>query len=445
MILTDQELQAATRGQLLHPGAAGEIVTDTRRLVPGAWFLALRGDRFDGHDFVQHARAAQCAGVIVDTAPDGDWDTGLLVVPDTLQALQDVAAMVRDDFTGPVVGITGSAGKTTTRAMVQETLRTLGHVHATVGNLNNHIGVPLTLLATPPDADALVLELGMSAPREIDVLQAIGRPTHRLITNVGVAHLEGTGSLEGVAACKQELFDGAQPGDVLLINMDDPFVAAMPLPEGVRVLRYGSEIGCDVRLSVARVEVEQLATFVQIELPGQTITARIPSPGLHLALNATAAAAVAWSLRIPGDAIAQGLARYAPVGMRMRVEKVGGYTVLNDAYNANPASMRAALETLRALPGPRVAVLGDMLELGGDEDSFHAQVLEHAVDLDVLALAGPRFGRVAPAHAVVADDSRTLTALLAEQGVPAGAVVLLKGSRGMRMERVLQTLADEEG
>lgn len=443
MTFTGAEIAAATGGRLYGDGPGGPILTDTRRLHAGAWFLALRGERFDGHDFLAHAEAAGCAGVIVEEVPDG-WPLGAVQVEDTLQALQDCASTVRGDLRVPVVGITGSAGKTTTRAMIAEVLAAKGRVHQTQGNLNNHIGVPLTLLALSPDIDVLVVELGMSAPREIHVLQDIAAPTHRLITNVSAAHLEGTGSIEGVAACKQELFDGARPGDVLLVNDDDPYVRAMPHPEGVRVVRYGSEPGVDVRLIHVQLDLARLHTLVQLEVKGEPLTVRVPSPGRHLALNACAAAAVGWTLGVSTDDIAAGLANYQPVGMRMRVEQRGGITVINDAYNANPASMEAALRTLAAIEGRRrIALLGDMLELGAGEDEAHRAAVELAANLGLerVGLTGPRLGahaQVLPG-AWVTNTSEELARLL-EGELREGDVVLIKGSRGMRMERSLKEL-----
>jgi len=446
MTFSGRELAQATGGRLHADGTAGPLTTDTRRLAPGSWFLALRGDRFDGHDFTAHAAAAGCAGIVVDTLPEG-WDRAAVVVDDTLVALQDIGRYVRGGLRCPVIGITGSAGKTTTRAMVGEVLASLGRVHSTEGNLNNHIGVPLTLLATPPEVDVLVLEMGMSAPREIELLQDIGAPTFRLITNVGIAHVEGTGSIEGVAACKQELFDGARPGDTLLINIDDPFVARMPRPEGVSTLIYGSEAGVDVRLTHVSLDPVGLSTFVELEVRGERLVARIPSPGHHLALDACAAAAVGVALGVSLDEIAAGLSRYEPVGMRMRVEAVGPVTVLNDAYNANPASMKAALRTLASIEGRRrIALLGDMLELGSIEGQAHDDVARFAasLDLEVLGLCGPRMSAAAvEVEALRSPDSIALGEAVA-QAVRPGDVVLLKGSRGARMERLLQFLSVEE-
>ncbi len=452
MILRPQEIAAATGGTWNGLGEAGPILTDSRRLDAGAWFLALKGERFDGHDYLPQAAAAGCAGAIGERAPR-DWSRGFVRVADGLKALQDCAAAVRDGFDGPVVGITGSAGKTTTRAMIGAVLATTRTVHQTVGNLNNHIGVPLTLLAAPGDADAWVVEMGMSGPGEIDQLQRIGRPTVRLITNVSAAHLEGTGSLEGVAACKQELFDGANPGDVVLINADDRRIRAMPLPpvRPLRTLRYGSSPACDVQLRAARIDPRTLSTEIELRTPRGDCTASLAAPGQHIALDAVAAAAVGHALGLVPEQIATGLGTWAPVGMRMRVDRhPSGMVVLNDAYNANPASARAALQTLAALPGRRVALLGDMLELGAAEASAHAEVAAVAgsLGLELVGLAGPRMAGAAEAcqgagEVVIAGDADALGAALRGR-LGEGDVVLIKGSRGARMERVLQALAVED-
>lgn len=452
MILRPDEIATATGGEWTGGGVPGPILTDSRRLDAGAWFLALRGERFDGHAYLPHAVASGCAGAIGESRPD-DWALGFIQVPDTLRALQDCAAYVRRGFRGPVVGITGSAGKTTTRAMIGAVLARSFRIHQTAGNLNNHIGVPLTLLDAPVDSQAWVIELGMSGPGEIQRLQEICRPTVRLITNVAAAHLEGTGSLEGVARCKQELFDGTRAGDTVLINDDDPRVSAMPLPDvpDLRVLRYGRSQGCDVSLQAMRVDPVSLTTLVQLQTPRGTVAARLAAPGEHIALDALAAAAVGHALGLEPEGIAAGLGDWAPVGMRMRVDRLpGGITVLNDAYNANPASARAALETLAVLPGRRIALLGDMLELGTAEAAAHTEVcaLAGALGLDLVGLAGPRMSAAAAAvqgagEVVVAVDAEALGRALAGR-LASGDVVLVKGSRGARMERVLQSLSPED-
>ncbi len=441
MIFDGRAIARATRGVLLCEGPAGALTTDSRRVGAGTWFIALKGDRFDGHDFLGVAEASGCAGVVVTDAPAG-WTRGLVRVQDTLTALQDLARCARGAFSGPVVAITGSAGKTSTRVMVVDVLRSLGRVHHTEGNLNNHVGLPLTLVATPPDADVVVLELGMNHLGEIALLQQISRPSVRLITNVGEAHVEGCGSLAGVGFAKQELFDGAQAGDVLCVNMDDPCIAAMPTPEGVRIVAYGTSADCAIRLTDVSVDSERLQTRLRIETPIGTVLATLDVPGPHLAINAAAAVAVAYALHVPLDLLGPALAKFQPEGMRNRVVRLGGAIVLDDAYNANPISMAAALRTLASLPGRKIAVLGDMLELGSSEARAHSDVLALAASLgiDRVLVVGPRMAAAAGPGTEVFPDIEALSAGLASR---AGDSILVKGSRGSRMERVLEKLQEK--
>ncbi len=443
MIFRDEELASATGGALVHPGPAGPLSTDSRRLQPGAWFVALVGERFDGHSYLPHADAAGCAGCIAAHVPPG-WSRGFVQVPDTLAALQDIARFVRSGFHGPVVGITGSAGKTTTRAMTALVLSGLGRVHQTAGNLNNHIGLPLSILSAPVDAGAWVLEMGMSHLGEIALLADISRPTVRLITNVGAAHTEGVGGIEGVARAKGELLDSARPGDICILNDDDPHIRRLPLPEGVAVVRFGTGPACDVRLTATALDPDTLQTRFQIETTTDNALGVISSPGTHLAMSAAAAIAVGVALRQPLKPMIAALAAYAPVGDRARVVEAGELLVINDAYNANPLSCRAALDTLAQLTGRRrVALLGDMLELGGLEETGHAEILSHAraCGLELIGLAGPRYHAAwqtagSPDDILWAEDATQLAALVADR-LSAGDVVLLKGSRGMAMERIL--------
>lgn len=442
------------KGRLLRDGPAGPLVTDTRALREGDWFLALVGERFDGHGFLDRAREAGCAGVVVSSAPPEGWDRGAVQVGDTLLALQAVASASRRSFGGPVVAITGSVGKTTTRALAVKALEAGETLHHTRGNLNNHIGLPLTLLDRPLDATLMVLELGMNAPGEIDLLQRICRPTVRLITNVAAAHLEGLGSIEGVARAKGELFDGARAGDVVCVNQDDPRVAALPLPAGVRRLVYGRSRSCDLRLRDARLERagEQLRVRYEVEHGGRTLVGTLPTPGLYMASNACAALALALALGKDLRRAAQAMAHYQPVGARMAVQDGPlGTRVLNDAYNANPASMAAALETLCAVEAPRrIALLGDMLELGPTEIALHEELIRRALAMPVelLGVCGPRMQAAAAAFGteerlLVASDAPALARTLRGRLVP-GDLLLLKGSRGMAMERVTSTLAQQD-
>jgi UDP-N-acetylmuramoyl-tripeptide--D-alanyl-D-alanine ligase len=289
--------------------------------------------------------------------------------------------------------------------------------------------------------------MGMNHRGEIALLSEIARPHVRLITNVGAAHVEGCGSLEGVALAKQELFDSAQPGDILCINLDDFRIAAMPVPEGVQVIRYGTGPSATIRLTDVSVDPVRLQTRLRIETPDGVVRATLQVPGAHLAINATAAVAVAYALRVPVSTLSAAIGRFAPEGMRNRVEQFGDLLVLDDAYNANPISMIAALRTLAALPGERYAVLGDMLELGEESEASHREVLEEAERLGIqhLLLCGERMGAVGKGE--LYPDVGALSAELVRslRAHPAGTprAVLIKGSRGARMERVLERLRAE--
>jgi UDP-N-acetylmuramoyl-tripeptide--D-alanyl-D-alanine ligase len=437
----------ATGGRLVKDAPAGPVGTDTRGLGPGDWFLALKGERFDAHNFLGVAAERGATGCVVERE-DVPWTGGMVVVPDGLRALQDLGRASRRAFEGPVIGLTGSSGKTTTRTLTALAISSLGAVHQTSGNLNNHIGVPLTLLARPDDARAMVVEMGTSGPGEIAVLADIATPNVRLIVNVGPAHLLELGGLDGVAREKGALFASARPGDTICVNADDERVAALPTPAGVRRLTWGRT--GEVALKEASVDPKSLATSASWETPMGLVRARIPTPGLHIAHNAAGALCVALALGLDLREAAAALERYEPVGMRLKEEALpGGGRALNDAYNANPASMAASLRMLAGLPGRRAAVLGDMLELGPDEASWHQQTaaLAHELGLDQVFLVGPRMAAAAahcPGCAAYADPEEAINPLLSwlSHG-GSGDVVLFKGSRGARVERVLHGVRGE--
>lgn len=439
---TGEAIAAATGGRL-HGGngASGPILTDSRKDLRGGWFLALAGERFDAHAFGPQAAAAGAVGAVFARAVEG-WTGPWVEVADTTRALQDLGRAARARITAPVVGLTGSAGKTTTRGLIAAALGQLGPVHQTVGNLNNHLGVPMTLLATPDDAAAVVVEMGTSGHGEIAVLADIGAPDARLIVNIGHAHLEELGGLAGVAREKGELFATARAGDVVAVNLDDPWLRDMPSP-GRRVT-WGRDPAADIRLLEAKVDPATFSTIGRYHTPQGEMTVTLSVPGLHLVHNAAGALAVAFGLGLDLARAAADMGRYEPVGMRMRREVLpGGVIAINDAYNANPTSMKASLELLASLPGRRVAVLGDMLELGADEASFHDEIvgLAHQLGLDLLVGAGPRT-LAAASHAPggwFALDAVELVPRLAAWLRP-GDVVLFKGSRGARVERVLEAL-----
>jgi len=451
MNLDGATIARATGGALHRDAVAGPVATDTRRLEPGSWFLAITGDRFDGHEFLDRAKAAGAVGCIVSRPVPDWWEGGAVVVPDTTRALQALGRYAREQFDGPVVGLTGSSGKTTTRALIACAIAPLGEIHQTQGNLNNHWGVPMTLLATPDTADALVVEMGTSGPGEIEFLATLSSPDVRLIVNVGPAHLEELGGLDGVQVEKGAMFATARPGDVCCVNVDDERVAAVPLPDGVRRLEFGGPQARTVALLEAELVPERLATRARYRTPEGEVEALIPAPGRHVALNAAGALCVAVALGVDPRRAAEGLGGYEPVGMRMRPERLqSGALALNDAYNANPDSMRASLGVLAAMPGRRWAVLGDMLELGPQEAQWHRSVasevgalgIEHVVFVGPLMTAAAEAcrGPSVQAFADPADAARWLSGRLG-----ADDVILFKGSRGARLEDVLSALKPEEG
>lgn len=442
-----EAIAQATGGTVLRAAGAGPVQTDTRKLTPGCWFLAIVGERFDGHRFVEQAVEAGAAGVIVSRdLPDG-FAGGAVRVGDTTRALQALGRAARRAFAGPVIGLSGSSGKTTTRALIALAVSPLGDVHQTVGNLNNHFGVPMTLLAAPATSAVQVVEMGTSSPGEIEVLALTAEPDVRLLVNVGPAHLEELGGLEGVAVEKGALFRTARPGDTIVVNLDDPFLAAMPTPAGVRRVTWGR--GGDIDLLEATLDAETLATRARWSTPQGEVSARIPAPGRHIAHNAAGALGCALALGIDLHAAARAMEGYAPVGMRLRSEPLAsGALALNDAYNANPASMEASLRLLAQLPGRRVAVMGDMLELGPDEAAWHTKVvaLAGALGLDGVVLVGPRMAAAAgacPGAEAHATPEAAVQALRGRFGP--GDRVLFKGSRGARVEQVLSGLQEEKG
>lgn len=443
MKFSAQEIAIASKGLLLQEGSPSSFQFDTRLLEEGQWFLALKGAR-DGHDFIPTALEKGCGGVLGQKVPE-DWEKGFVKVDDTLIGFQNIARWARNNFKNPVIGITGSAGKTTTRALISAMLSEYGIVHQTSGNFNNHIGLPKTITDAPENADVWVLEMGMSAPKEIDLLQDIGKPTIRLISNIGAAHVEGCGSIEGVARAKGELFAGAHAGDICCVNMDDFRIAALPIPEHSKILTYGSTENCTIRL--LSYSIEDWSTKVCIQTPAGTVRASIPVPGEFMAINACAAVAVGHAIGMKLDSIASGLAKYEPVGFRMKREKIGTLQFINDSYNANLLSMEAALQMLSKLSEiNKLAILGDMLEMGEEEDAAHFKILTLALALKLpTAIVGSRFQKAALklsehqrkelVHCT--KSSQEMADYLLKMSDPPNTI-LLKGSRGIRMEQIAE-------
>lgn len=429
-------LVAITGGDLLRSGPPGSVSADVTAAGPGAWFVALAGEGFDDHLNVPAVVAQGVAGVIV-TRRMGDLPCGQLVVDDTWAALRALGHAARRRFAGPVVALTGSVGKTTTRVLTALALEASGEVHQTAGNTNHEPGVPLTLLSCPSTAWAQVLEMGAGHPGDIERLASTVAPDVRVVTSIGRAHAASLGDEAGVAAEKGALFATARPGDTVVVPLDDHRVAGLPVPHGVRRVRVGR--GGDVALLEA-VPDGPWSMRMRFATPEGEVHARAPAIAPFIASNAAIALAVSWACEVEIAAAAAGFERYAPVGRRLQRHVLpSGAEVLDDTFNASPASVRAALDVLASRPGRRIAVLGEMAELGPCTAPVHAELAAHAVasGVDEVLLVGSRWPTLEGARRV-ADVDAALGWLAG--ALSAGDTVLVKGSRAARMERVVDGL-----
>jgi len=456
---TPDELAAATGGHWLGaaPGTLAGVSTDTRSVAAGNLFVALRGERFDAHDFLAEAGARGAAAAVVAEG----WAAGhpsplpALAVPDPLPALGAIARHHRRRFALPLVAVTGSNGKTTTREMIAAILATRGRVLKTEGNLNNEVGVPLTLLGLEEGHAAAVIEMGMNHAGEIARLAAIAEPQVGVVTMAGTAHLEHLGSQDGIADAKAELYRGLPEGGLAVVNADDARMLKRAQASGRRMLTFAAgrgRRGDVVVLEVLPQTVEGLR-FV-LGIGNRELEVHIPAlVGAHNAANAAAAACAAIALGCSDREISRGLATVAPVGRRLRLERLpSGVQLVDDCYNANPASMAAALQVAAELAasagGRAVAVLGDMLELGAYAEEAHRDLGRQAARARLAALHafGPRARATAEAarEAGLARVTHTedLEELVREvrAGLLPSDVLLVKASRGMRLERLVERL-----
>ena len=443
-----------------------QISTDSRLIRRGDLFVALRGDRFDGHEFVPAVLAQGAAGAIVH---DGYHLPSslpavrriarqsvpfLFGVRDPLFAYQQLATHYRSRFTIPMVAVTGSNGKTTTKEMVAAVLAQRWPILKTEGNFNNRIGVPATLFRLTARHQAAVIEMGVDQQGQTTRLCEIVRPTIGVITNIGPDHLEFFGSMEGSAQAKAELLDLLPSDGMAMLNADDPYFDYLAARAQCRVVSFGNSAMADVRASQVTSDARQGTTF-RLHLPGKirpTIV-RMKVHGTHNVTNALAAAAVGTALNLSGAMIAQGLSRFRPAAMRSQVVTLQGVHFINDCYNANPASMNAALQLLAQWrpARDRIAVLGDMLELGAETGRLHRQVGQFLATQGLSRLIacgalgrdiaeGARQGGMTGSQIDEVDDAAAAADFL-KKILRQGDVVLVKASRGMKMEQVVQTLA----
>lgn len=450
MMLRLSEAAIATGGRLVGADVAFDAVSsDSRAIQPHELFVALRGERFDGHDFAADCLQRGAAAAMVDTRWQLDQAGPLLVVEDTRLALGDLASYWRGKFALPVAAVTGSNGKTTVKEMLAAILRAASSddaVLATQGNLNNDIGLPLTLFKLRASHRYAVIEMGMNHPGEISYLTRLAKPTVALINNALPAHLEGLGSVEAVAHAKGEIFEGLAADGTAIINADDQFAPLwQQLAAPRKVLTFGLEHAADVS---ANYRLHADASEMTLETPHGKIALRLSAPGVHNVRNALAASAAATAMGVPLSAIAAGLQQYGGVkGRLQRKPGKSGATIIDDTYNANPASMRAAIDVLQACPGKRVLVLGDMGELGDTAAEMHREIGTYAkaAGLERLLLLGELSQEMAAGFGAGAwhfDTPEALAEVLGPQ-LTADTTVLVKGSRFMRMERVVALLLAE--
>ena len=488
-LFTAAEIAELTGGRVASGDPSARVTGlawDSRLVRPGDCFVALQGERVDGHDFAERAAAAGAACVLAARAvPAGE--AAVVVCPDPLQGLGRLGLALRSRHSDlRVVGVTGSVGKTTTKEMVAAVLSERFRVFRTEGNLNSEVGLPASLARLTADHEAAVLEMGMRALGEIAYLASIARPQVGVVTNVGITHLELLGTQENIALAKSELVRALPAGGVAVLNADDLRVRAMAAVTPARVWYYGltareaaeaaagpgaAEPAGWVTAAAVRPDGPMSQRFRLVSHLGE-VDVQLPAPGPHNLLNALAAAAVGLSQGMDLEAVARGLARFQNAGSRMRPVEAGGVNILDDTYNAAPASVVAALEVMRSFAGPGgrcVAVLGEMYELGAMEVEGHRQVGAAAARLADVLVAVAGLGRhiAAGAREALAGGDATGegaagdgvagggTATLREvYEVPdnAGAVallkgllrpgdtVLVKGSRGMKMEEIVQAL-----
>ena len=462
---TAYDAARATGGRTTSDWQASGVSIDTRTLLPGDLFVALKAAR-DGHEFVAQALQKGAAAALVSHVPEGvAADAPLLIVPDVLKALEDLGRAARARTKARVVAVTGSVGKTSTKEMLRTVLAGQGKTHAAEASYNNHWGVPLTLARMPRDTDFAVIEIGMNHPGEIGPLARMARPNVAMITTVAAAHLEAFDSIGGIAHEKAAIFDGLEPGGVAVTNGDldtAPILEQAARQQGAQIITFGEAPRNHHR--VTEVTLVDDVTVVRGRRWRSPVLFKIMAAGRHFAVNAMGVMAVIHALRLDPTMAAADLALWQPPagrGMRERIQfdpvmEEQTIELIDDAFNANPTSMAAALEVLaaahpkdgigRVSKGRRVAILGDMLELGPDENAMHKAIAElpFVAQIDVFHCVGPRMNRLWSQLPVAKRgewaESASKLADRAHRLIDAGDVVLVKGSKGSKVSKVVDAI-----
>lgn len=424
------------------------ISLDTRSIKPNDLFIAIRGERFDGHDFIELAKQQGAAAAMVDHAIDIDFP--LLVVQDTRKALGELAKQHRQQFSIPIIALTGSCGKTTTKEMIRSILAEAGPVLTNFKNFNNDIGVPLTLLNLTAQHRYAVIEMGANHLGEIAYLTQITQPNVALVTNIGPAHLQGFGSMAGIAQAKSEIFSGLANEGVAIINADDKFTDVLQKASAAfRRVNFGLAETCDFSASNIQVDADGNASFLLHAPNGKEMMLKLNLPGEHHVMNALAAAAATSQVGIELAQIKSGLEKTEAVPGRMLVSKTKlGMTLIDDSYNANPSSVAVALNLLAHYPRQRIFVMGDMGELGQNALNYHREMGQLAKNLhiDFVYTCGTLTQETAKAFGAnakhFANHSELILAL--KRNLPKNATILIKGSRSAQMEKVAMALLDTD-
>lgn len=450
-----EEILKATGGKLeagYGNTAFTGISTDSRKIKTGDLFIPLAGQNFDGHDFIQKAIDSGAAGVVTQkhfTVPEGK---AVILVKDTSAALRDIAAYYRNKFPVPFVGITGSVGKTSTKDMVACAVGTRYRVLKTEGNFNNEIGVPLTVLNLNSTHEAAVVEMGMSSIGEISRLTAIVKPHIAIITNIGISHIEKLGSRQNILKAKMEILEGLDRDGLVILNGDDTLLRGARSFVSFRTKLYGLEEECDYQAYNIKALGEDGSDF-DILVGGSEYRVHVPLPGIHNVYNALAAIAAGCELKVPMKDIVSGISQFSPSKMRLNIFERDGIKIIDDVYNANPQSMEAAIGVLCDISegARKIAVLGDMLELGDWAGKAHYDVGKFAAGkgVDYIITVGQNARQIAQG-ALEGGCGKERTASFgtieealkyANEIITQGDIILVKGSRGMKMEGIVNGLA----
>lgn len=418
----------------------GSVVIDSRRVMPGDLFVAYRGEKADGHDYISAALDRGAAACLAERVPEGET-RAVIVVPDVQKALEEICAAYRAELDIPVIGITGSVGKTSAKEMISAVLSQKMSVLKTEGNLNNQIGVPMTLSRISPENDAAVIEMGISGFGEMSRLAAMVRPTAAVYTVIGHAHLEFLHDLDGVMRAKGEMLDFMPDSAPVIVNGDDEKLRALVCRQ--RKIMFGLSADCDVRAENIRCTAAA-ETECDIIYNERRVHVRIPAFGQHMVYAALEGAAVGFIMGLSDEEIAAGIAAFETVGRRAAVSDTGYLTLIDDCYNANPDSMKSGVDSLMRLPGRHVCILGDMLELGENEREMHKEVGEYAAahGVELVVCCGELAESIAEGAGARGRHFKTRAELIAAlpELIRRGDSVLVKASHSMRFDEISDEL-----